>query len=191
MIRETVVTTRAEDGHIHIAPMGIREEGEYLLLSPFRPSQSLDNMLRDRYAVINYTDDVRVFAGCLTGRWQWPLCPANRIEGARLKNALAHTEVLVERVEDDELRPRLLCRPVHEAQHAPFRGFNRAQAAVLEAAVLVSRLHMLPWQKIQSEIEYLNIAIEKTAGPHEQQAWKWLMEAVTQYREKQRNEARV
>ncbi|MEA3244166.1 MAG: DUF447 family protein [Pseudomonadota bacterium] len=191
MIRETVVTTRAEDGHIHIAPMGIREEGEHLLLAPFRPSQSLDNMLRERCAVINYTDDVRIIAGCLTGRWQWPLCPANSIVGARLKDTLAHTEVLVERVEDDELRPRLLCRPVHEEQHTPFRGFNRAQAAVLEAAILVSRLPMLPWQKIQSEIEYLSIAVEKTAGPQERQAWEWLMEAVTQYREKQGNEARV
>jgi hypothetical protein len=191
MIRETVVTTRAEDGHIHIAPMGIREQGEHLLLAPFRPSQSLDNMLRERCAVINYTDDVRIIAGCLTGRWQWPLCPANSIVGARLKDTLAHTEVLVERVEDDELRPRLLCRPVHQEQHAPFRGFNRAQAAVLEAAILVSRLPMLPWQKIQSEIEYLTIAVEKTAGPQERQAWEWLMEAVTQYREKQGNEARV
>ena len=191
MIRETVVTTRAEDGHIHIAPMGIREEGEHLLLAPFRPSQSLDNMLRERCAVINYTDDVRIIAGCLTGRWKWPLCPANSIVGARLKDTLAHTEVLVERVEDDELRPRLLCRPVHQEQHAPFRGFNRAQAAVLEAAILVSRLPMLPWQKIQPEIEYLTIAVEKTAGPQERQAWEWLMEAVTQYREKQGNEARV
>lgn len=191
MIRETVVTTRAGDGQIHIAPMGIREQGEYLLLAPFRPSRSLDNMLRDRCAVINYTDDVRVIAGCLTGRWQWPLCPATSIAGARLKDALAHTEVLVERVEDDELRPRLLCRPVHQEQHAAFHGFNRAQAAVLEAAILVSRLPMLPWQKIQSEIDYLTIAVQKTAGPHEQQAWQWLMEAVTQHRDKQDKEARV
>lgn len=191
MIRETVVTTRAEDGHIHIAPMGVREEGEYLLLAPFRPSRSLDNMLRDRCAVINYTDDVRIIAGCLTGRWQWPLCPASIINGMRLKDTLAHTEVLVEQVEDDELRPRLLCRPVHEEQHAAFRGFNRAQAAVLEAAVLVSRLQMLPWKKIQSEIEYLAIAIDKTAGPHEQQAWEWLMEAITQYRDKRRDKALV
>ena len=188
MIRETVVTTRAEDGHVHIAPMGVRQEGGYLLLAPFRPSRSLDNMLRERCAVINYTVDVRVFAGCLTGRWQWPVCPATRIEGARLVDTLAHTEVVVEQVEDDELRPRLLCRPVHEANHRAFRGFNRAQAAVLEAAVLVSRLHLLPWQKIQSEIDYLGIAIEKTAGAKERQAWDWLMEAMTQHREKQNAE---
>ena len=38
---------------------------------------------------------------------------------------------------------------------APFRGFNRAQAAVVEAAILVSRLHMLPPDKIEREIGYL------------------------------------
>jgi hypothetical protein len=191
MIRETVVTTRGEDGHVHIAPMGVRQEGGYLLLAPFRPSRSLDNMLRERCAVINYTDDVRVFAGCLTGRWQWPVCPATRIEGARLVDTLAHTEVVVEQVEDDELRPRLLCRPVHEAQHGAFRGFNRAQAAVLEAAVLVSRLHLLPWEKIQSEIDYLGIAIEKTAGAKERQAWEWLMEALARHRNDQDTEERA
>ncbi|MGZ8252831.1 MAG: DUF447 family spectrin-like domain-containing protein, partial [Methylophilaceae bacterium] len=69
-------------------------------------------------------------------------------------------------------------RVVHEVNHAPFRGFNRAQAAVIELAVLVSRLHMLPLEKINAEIEYLKIAIEKTAGEREQEAWSWLIERV-------------
>ena len=60
-------------------------------------------------------------------------------------------------------------------------GFNRAQAAVVEAAILVSRLHMLPEQKIRSELEYLGIAIKKTAGEKERTAWKWLMEKVDDY----------
>jgi len=46
---------------------------------------------------------------------------------------------------------------------------------VLELAILVSRLDRLALDKIESEIEYLKIAIEKTAGPRERQAWKWLM----------------
>jgi hypothetical protein len=66
--------------------------------------------------------------------------------------------------------------------HAPFRGFNRAQAAVVEAAILVSRLHMLPADKIDREIEYLKIAIDKTAGPREREAWEWLMERVSVHR---------
>ena len=73
---------------------------------------------------------------------------------------------------------------MHEATHSPFAGFNRAQAAVLEGAVLVSRLHMLPAQKVDSEMAYLQIAIDKTAGPQEHEAWGWLTDAVRRHRAK-------
>ena len=58
----------------------------------------------------------------------------------------------------------------HEANHRPFRGMNRARAAVLEGAILVSRLGMLPPDKVDREIAYLQIAIDKTAGPAELEA---------------------
>ena len=182
MIHETVVTTRCEDGSPHIAPMGIHDRQDGLVLAPFRPSGTLRNLLRERRAVINYTDDVRIFAGCLTGRHDWPLCPASIIDGLRLCDALGHAEVEVVSVEEDELRPRLHARVVHEQSHRPFRGFNRAQAAVLEAAILVSRLDMLPREKIDSEIDYLRIAVDKTAGERERVAWGWLMQAIAEHR---------
>ena len=37
---------------------------------------------------------------------------------------------------------------------------------------------MLPREKVRSELEYLAIAIGKTAGPRESEAWAWLMEKV-------------
>ncbi|TIR44556.1 MAG: DUF447 family protein, partial [Mesorhizobium sp.] len=74
------------------------------------------------------------------------------------------------------MRPRHFCRVVQEETHAPFTGFNRAKAAVLELAILVSRLGMLPRDKIEAEIAYLSIAIEKTAGEGEKEAWDWLMQ---------------
>lgn len=183
MIRECVVTTPTADGGTHIAPMGVRDgaDGE-VVLAPFRPSGTLDNLLRDGVAVVNCTDDVRVIAGCLTGRFDWPLAPAARVPTMRLAGCLAHTEVRVQRVVADETRPQLHCRVVHEAVHAPFRGFNRAQAAVLEAAILVSRLHLLPWDKIEREIAYLCIAVDKTAGPREREAWDWLVERLERHR---------
>ena len=101
--------------------------------------------------------------------------------GKRLAAALSHIEVRVESREDDELRPVFTCRPVHAAAHGVFRGFNRAQAAVVEAAILVSRLHLLPEQKIRSELEYLGVAIKKTAGEKERTAWQWLIEKVDDY----------
>lgn len=136
MIFETIVTTLYADGRVHIAPMGVREEEGFIVISPFRPSISLDNLLREKSGVVNYTDDVRIFAGCLTGRWQWPTAPAESIPGRRLADALAHTEIQLEHVEDDPVRPRLFCRPLYRGNHTPFRGFNRAQAAVDRKSVV-------------------------------------------------------
>ena len=53
-----------------------------------------------------------------------------------------------------------------------------SEAAVVEGAVLVSRLRLLPADKIRSEMTYLQIAIDKTAGPLEREAWGWLLQAV-------------
>lgn len=182
MIRETIVTTRDRSGRVHLAPLGLIEEGDGLVIAPFRPSTTLENLRVNPYAVANYTDDVAVFAGCLTGRRDWPTRPATRVPGGVLAQALSHAELVVEHVTDDPLRPRFFCRVVHEEMHAPFRGFNRAQAAVVEAAILVSRLHMLPADKIDREIAYLQIAVDKTAGPRERQAWEWLMQRIAEHK---------
>lgn len=182
MIRESIVTTQSGGGVVHIAPLGLIEEGEHLVIAPFRPSLTLDNLRENPFAVANYTDDVLVFAGCLTGRRDWPTRPASRVAGAVLEQALAHAELAVVEVSEDEMRPRFHCAVVHEETHRPFHGFNRAKAAVVEAAILVSRLHMLPADKIAREIGYLQIAIDKTAGPRERQAWDWLMERIAAHR---------
>jgi hypothetical protein len=183
-ILETIVTTRAPDGRVHVAPMGMREQGGLVLLAPFRPSSTLDNILASRCAVVNATDDVRVFAGCIAGRRDWPTVAAERVPGVRLAGALYHLELDLERVDEDAQRPRLWLRRVFEATHGPFRGFNRAQAAVIEAAVLVSRLHLLPPEKIDAELRYLAMAMEKTAGPAEREAWDWLLARVADHRGK-------
>ncbi|WP_448187972.1 DUF447 domain-containing protein [Azospirillum sp. sgz301742] len=182
-IRETIITSCDAAGAVHIAPMGATVTETGYMLAPFRPSRTLDNLLATRCAVVNFADDVRVFAGCVTGRRrQWPTEPAQRIRGAVLAGALAHEEVEVVAVEDDGVRPRLDCRPVHLVSHRPFRGFNRAQAAVVEGAILVSRLHLLPADKIDREVEYLSIAIDKTAGPIELEAWGWLIDRIAEHR---------
>ena len=184
MIQEIIVTTLNEDGSTHIAPMGIREENGLIIIAPFKPSATLENIQRNKSAVVNRIDDVRIFAGCLTGRKDWPLVSAEKITGQRLQAALSHLELELESFEDDELRPRFYMKTVYEATHTPFKGFNRAQAAVLEAAILVSRLNMLSEEKINQELEYHTIAMDKTAGENERIAWQWLMEKIEAFREK-------
>ncbi|MGQ9366478.1 DUF447 domain-containing protein [Azospirillum sp. ST 5-10] len=183
MIREIVVVTLDPDGSPHAAPMGlIAAPGAAPVLAPFRPSRTLDNLMQRRQAVLNYTDDVRVFAGCVCGRKSWPTRPAARVAGGVLEGALAHAEAEVAAVEDDPVRPRFSLRIVHEETHAPFRGLNRAKAAVIEGAVLVSRLHLLPAARIDAEMEHLAVAVDKTADPEEREAWQWLVDHIAAWR---------
>ncbi len=183
MINETIITTLNEDGSVHIAPMGVKREGDYFVIAPFKPSTTLQNLERSGQAVINMTDDVRIFAGCLTGHYDWPTVDVSVINGKRLEAALSHIEVEVVRQKGDDIRPVFYCHVKCQEIHAPFMGLNRAKAAVLEAAVLVSRLHMLSDEKIDSEIEYLQIAIDKTASENELEAWGWLMNRIKTFRE--------
>jgi hypothetical protein len=186
VIYETVISTVAPDGTPHVAPMGVRyrprETGSDVILMPFKPSTTLANIVAGRHAVLNIVVDTRVFAGSVTGRRSWPLRPAERIAGMRLECALNHVELELAELDDDPQRPVLRMARVFEASHAPYIGFNRAQAAVIEGAVLVSRLHMLPADKVDAEMKYLQIAIDKTAGPEEHEAWTWLTDAVARHR---------
>jgi uncharacterized protein len=180
LIREAIVTTVNTLGEPHLAPLGLIAEGENWILGPFHPSTTLDNLRQAPFAVANLTDDVRVFAGCLTGRRDWPLTPAAVVAAPRLAATLSHLELVVVDVRENELRPRFVCRVAHYASHAPFQGFNRAQAAVIEGAVVVSRLHLLPRAEIEAELARLEIIVAKTAGGAEIEAWGWLKDNAAQ-----------
>lgn len=182
MIQEVIVTTQNSENCVHIAPMGIHQTDSDLIIMPFKPSTTLNNLIETKTAVLNYCDDVRVFAGCLTGRRDFPVKAAVKIPGFVLECALAHTEVELCRVEDDGVRPRLFCKQLHTVNHSAFKGFNRAQFSVLEAAILISRLKLLSLDKIETEIAYLRIGFEKTAGDKEREAWSWLMAVIEQHK---------
>ena len=181
-IAETIVTTANAEGEVHIAPLGLIQDGGHWIIAPFKPSKTLDNLRANSFAAASHTDDVRVFAGCVTGRKTWPLTAATKIKGGRLTECVSHWELKVDRVIEDDLRPRFLCKIVHQESHKAWGGFNRAEAAVLELAVLTTRLQMLPPEKVENELKYLEIAISKTAGPREQEAWGWLMEKINKWR---------
>ena len=180
-IIETIVTTISAQGVAHIAPLGLIAEGQRWIIAPFHPSTTLANLREAPFAVANLTDDVRIFAGCLTGRREWPLTPATVVSAPRLADCNAHLELAVDEVREDAQRPRFVCRVVHRASHRPFDGFNRAQAAVVEAAVLISRLHLLPRAAIEAELARLETIVRKTAGAAEEQAWGWLADKAARH----------
>lgn len=181
MIYETIITTVDSAGNPHITPFGVQKKDGLIVISPFKPSTTLTNILATECAVMNLTDDVRVFAAAIVKAQTQAIVPATVVNGVRLAETLAHQELRLEQVVEDAERPQLWMRVVHEEMHQPFAGFNRAQAAVIELAVLASRLNRLPKEKVLSERAYLQIAIDKTAGEREMQAWQWLVEKIDGY----------
>jgi uncharacterized protein len=178
LIHECVVTTLSPVGRPHIAPLGLIEDGAHWIVAPFRPSTTLFNLEHSGKLTASFTDDALVFAGLVVGRRAFPLTDIDGWPAARLSVALAHAELEVARVEEDEIRPRFLCRVKRIESHRPFLGMNRARAAVLEAAILATRLDRLPRDKVDGEIAYLRIAIDKTAGAAEREAWDMVMEKI-------------
>ncbi|QEE39974.1 MULTISPECIES: DUF447 domain-containing protein [unclassified Methylobacterium] len=180
LILETIVTTLAPSGELHLVPFGLIGKENGYVLAPFRPSPTIVNLEANPCFAASSPRDIRVIAGAVTGRREWPTVACAVIAGRRLADSFGHAEFQVASVEDQETRPRFHGRLVHSAAHAPFIGHNRAQAAVLEAAILSTRLHMLEPDKVLTEMAYLAIAITKTAGPREREAWGWIEDKVAE-----------
>ena len=184
MIHEVIVTTISNEDIVHIAPMGIRFIDKQVVISPFKPSTTLNNITENNIATINFIDDVRVFAGIVSRhKKDWELSARTDLEivpNLTLTNTFYN--VVVNEYQEDDKRPNIICDIKNSAVIKPFLGFNRAQFSVIEAAVLLSRLGMIPMEKIDREIEYLKIGIDKTAGPHELEAWGWIQDKILSYK---------
>jgi hypothetical protein len=181
MIREVIFSTSNKRGKHHMAPFGVIVRGKSLVIAPFRPSRTLDNLLENPEAVINYTDDSYLYAALVVGKGRYKVFPAQKVKGFVLQNALAHSEVKVIKIKDDPERPELHLKKIHEKMHKPFQGFNRAQSAVIEASILISRLGILPIKEINKQILIHKNCIDKTAGSNEVAAWKLLMNRLNQF----------
>mgnify|MGYP001158370980 FL=1 len=178
MIRESIVITTDKKNNVHIAPMGIIFKKKNVIISPFVPSKTYSNLKEHPYATINFTDNVKIFSDCILGKKKFKIKPTIKIKGFYLDETLSYLEVKVSKYHKNNIRPKFNCKILNESMIKPFKGFNRAQAAVIEAAILVSRIQILPLKKIKKELQYLKIAIEKTAGNNEKIAWKKLMNKI-------------
>ena len=178
MIIETIVTSVAADGGINFAPMGVEWDEDALVLKPFLETTTFRNVSSSRTAVVNLTDDVMLFAQAAISSPQFPHVPAEVVRGVVLEAACYWREVEVVRVDDTPPRSRIDTRVVHRGRRREFLGFNRARHAVLEAAILATRTHLIPAEQIRDELAKLQVIVDKTAGPREREAMALLTEYV-------------
>lgn len=189
MILEGLVTTTDSAGGMHLAAMGPtvdeaeRAAGriERLLLRPFPSSRTASHLLESRAGVFHLSDDPLLLARVVTGRLPEPPAahPATAVRGFVLADCCRGYEFEIDSVDDSGQRLRLGARIVTEHAGRPFLGFNRAAHAVVEAAILVTRLSLLAPAAIRGRMDELASLVEKTGGEREREAFALLGEAVS------------
>jgi hypothetical protein len=178
VIIESIVTSMGTDGAVNFAPMGVEWGESTIVLKPFLETTTFRNVSATRAAVVNITDDVMLFAQAAISSPQFPWTPASVVRGAVLDAACSWRELEVVAIDDTPPRSRIEARVVHRGQRREFIGFNRARLAVLEAAILATRTHLLPAEQIRADYERLQVIVDKTAGPREREAMALLTEYV-------------
>jgi hypothetical protein len=178
VIIESIVTTIAADGSINCAPMGVEWGEEVIVLKPFLDTATYRNVTATRSAVVNLTDDVRVFAQAAISNPLYATVPATAVRGVVLADCCAWRELEVRSIDSTPPRSRIETAVVHRGFRREFIGFNRACHAVLEAAIHATRLHLLDPAFVQSEMARLQVIVDKTAGDREREAMALLVDHV-------------
>jgi len=181
VIIESIVTTVALDGAVNCAPMGVEWDGTddtSIVLKPFLETATYRNVVATRAAVVNITDDIRVFARAAISSPEYPTVPADKVRGAVLADCCAWRELEVTSIDSTPPRSRVDTITVHRGSRREFIGFNRARGAVLEMAIYATRLHLLPRDFIERELARLQVIVDKTAGPREFEAMALLADFI-------------
>ena len=178
MILEGLITTTDADGRMHLAPMGPTVDGpdfRSFLLRPFPTSTTYQNLVRTGEGVLHITDDVLLLARAAVGEAGMPPSRmAERIDGFVLVDCCRAYEFRIAERDASRERVHLTADVVQTHRIRDFFGFNRAMHAVLEAAILATRFHVLPAREIEREFARLRVIVDKTAGPRERDAMAFL-----------------
>ena len=181
MILEGLITTLGPDGVLNVAPMGPRFEGGWsrFVLRPYRTTTTYRNLKALGEGVLHITDDVLLLARAAIG----PVVdvetrPSEVVRGRILITSARYHEFRVIEVDDREERATILVETVVSGRLRDLFGLNRAKHAVVEAAILATRIAFLPIATIRDDFGRLAPLVEKTGGPAERQAFDLLRDFI-------------
>lgn len=184
MIVEGVVTSLDAAGNLNVAPMGPIVEGDFnnLVLRPFQSSTTFRNLHETRCGVFHVVDSVDLLARAAIGRLsEMPdTQPASCVDGRILNDCCRWFEFRITDCDLSAERSVMQAEIVARGEQRPFLGLNRARNAILEAAILATRVHLLPKDEIESQMTVLRSAVEKTGGVVETEAFTMLQDYTEQ-----------
>ena len=178
MILETIVSTVDTAGGPHFAPMGIVLQPPRVVLRPFRTAMTWANLKETAQGVVNFTDDVLLFARCALTDHLPPHRPGRMVRAGILEDATHWIEFVVEAADLQGERGRFEGRIVAEGRGRESLGFNRARHAVVEASILATRIVLLGRERVLEECERLRPLVDKTGGEREREAFGFVLERV-------------
>ncbi|MCI0564553.1 MAG: DUF447 family protein [Nitrososphaera sp.] len=179
MITETIISTLDEKGRVNFAPMGIVIKEDILIIRPYKETTTYRNLLTTRQGVVHITDNVWIFAQSAISSPQFESFPAEYVRGFVLKDTCYYYEFTVSDMDCSSERAKFNACIVKRGWVRDFIGFNRAKNAVIEAAILATRIKFIGVEKILEKFEEHAVIVKKTGGPQEEQAMQYLIDYVT------------
>lgn len=177
---EGIVTSENEGGTTHIAAMGPRVDWptKRILLRPFQSSTTYSNLLRSGRGILHVTDDVLLMSRAAIGKLpnDTPTVPGPDGFPNRLADCVRWYAFVVDSIDDSQDRTEIQCHVAAEGNIRDFFGFNRARHAIIEAAILATRLHLISMEKVMDDFAHFATIVDKTAGDTERQAFAELQQ---------------
>lgn len=139
------------------------------------------NLKARREGVLHVMDDALLLAKSVLDQLdvsQLATRPAEKVFGRVLLDSCQYYEFQVTDLDDSGERTEIWAETVASGQNRPFFGWNRAKHAVLEAAILATRVAFLPLDEMIADYEKLFVLVEKTGGPAEFEAFRLLDDYV-------------
>lgn len=186
MIVEGLLTTKSPAGKVNVAPMGPIIEGDFdrLILRPFKGSTTFENLNATQVAVFHIVDRINVIAeAAIRQLAELPeMVSAVAVDGFALTDCCRWFEVQVDEIDVSSDRTVMTAKVVHTQNQRPHTGFNRARHAVIEAAILATRVHLLPEEEIRVGLKFLAPAVEKTGEQEEKEAFQMICDHIENHR---------
>lgn len=176
VIIESIVSTVDQEKKVNLAPMGVLWGEEVLVIKPYKDTTTYRNLIATKEGVVNVTDNVLIFAKSALSDVQFPHFPASHVEGVVLEDACYYYEVVASKIDVAEERAEISCEVVGRGWLRDFLGFNRGKNAVIEAAILATRLRFYERQEVLAKFQCYEEIVAKTGGKQEMEAMRYLMD---------------
>ncbi len=180
MIIEGILTTQADDGSMHVAPIGphVDQAQSTWVLKPFQTSKTFANLRRTNRGIFHVVDDgllvVQAVLGLCNAPHQPPSAQHYSPYGWVLEHACRAVALQVNHWDVSDPRAIAQCTVEQHFAGREFWGWNRAAHSLLELSVLFSRKHMIAESVLDEEFEKHRTIILKTAGDREIEALRLL-----------------